>query len=64
MLVRVLDQQLGDAVVQNVMPKFSATPGSVNHLGPRLGEHNEEIYRGELGYSQERLQELREAGVI
>jgi crotonobetainyl-CoA:carnitine CoA-transferase CaiB-like acyl-CoA transferase len=64
MLVRVLDQQLGDAVVQNVVPKFSATPGSVNHLGPRLGEHNDEVYRGELGYSAGRMQELRDAGVI
>jgi len=64
MLVRVLDQQLGDAVVQNVVPKFSATPGSVNHLGPRLGEHNEEIYGGELAYSAERMKQLREADVI
>lgn len=64
MLVRVMDKQLGDAVVQNVVPKFSKTPGAVNHLGPELGEHNEEIYCGELGYSKERLQELRDAGVV
>ncbi len=64
MLVRVLDKQLGDAVVQNVVPKFSETPGAVRHLGPQIGEHNEEIYRGELSYSAERLKELRDAGVI
>jgi len=64
MLVRVLDKQLGDAVVQNVVPKFSRTPGGIKHLGPLLGEHNEEIYCGELGYSKERLDELRKAGVI
>jgi crotonobetainyl-CoA:carnitine CoA-transferase CaiB-like acyl-CoA transferase len=64
MLVRVLDSQLGDAVVQNVVPKFSKTPGSVRHLGPRMGEHNEEVYGGDLGYSAERLQQLRDAGVI
>jgi crotonobetainyl-CoA:carnitine CoA-transferase CaiB-like acyl-CoA transferase len=65
MLVRVLDRELGDAVVQNVVPKFSETPGSIRHLGPlKLGEHNEEIYGGLLGYSPERLQELRDAGVI
>jgi formyl-CoA transferase len=64
MLVRVRDPQLGDAVVQNVIPKFSETPGAVRHLGPTLGEHNEEIYCGELGYSKDRLRELRDAGVI
>jgi len=64
MLVRVLDKQLGDAVVQNVVPKFSRTPGSIHHLGPKLGEHNDEIYTGDLGYSAERLKELRHAGAI
>jgi crotonobetainyl-CoA:carnitine CoA-transferase CaiB-like acyl-CoA transferase len=64
MLVRVLDKQLGDAVVQNVVPRLSKTPGAVRHLGPQLGEHNEEVYCGLLGYSKERLQELRTAGVI
>jgi len=63
-LVRVPDKDLGEAIVQNVVPKFSLTPGSVDHLGPRLGEHNEDIYIGELGYSQEKLSRLREAGVI
>ncbi len=63
-LVRVPDKDLGEAIVQNVVPKFSLTPGSVDHLGPRLGEHNEDIYVGELGYSQEKLSRLHEAGVI
>lgn len=64
MLVRVLDSQLGDAVVQNVVPKFSTTPGGIKHLGPQPGEHNEEVYCGLLGYSKEKLNQLREAGVI
>ncbi|TAK03177.1 CoA transferase [bacterium] len=64
MLLRVKDKELGEAVVQNVVPKLAKTPGSVDHLGPGLGEHNEEIYRGELGYSEERLKHLREAGII
>ncbi len=63
-LVRVVDPDLGEAVVQNVVPKFSATPGSVDHLGPGLGAHNAEIFCGELGCSKESLSRLREAGVI
>lgn len=63
-LIRVPDAELGEAVVQNVVPKFSRTPGSVDHLGPRLGEHNEEIYCGELGYPEEKLRRLKETGVI
>jgi crotonobetainyl-CoA:carnitine CoA-transferase CaiB-like acyl-CoA transferase len=63
-MVRVPDPDLGEAIVQNVVPKFSATPGSVDFLGPPMGAHNEEIYGGELGFSKERLQELRDAGII
>lgn len=63
-LVRVPDKDLGEAIVQNVVPKFSHTPGSVDHLGPNLGEHNEAIYGGELGYSKEKLSHLRAAGII
>lgn len=63
-LVRVRDPELGEALVQNVVPKFSETPGSVDHLGPRLGEHNDEIYRDELGYSEDRIKQLRDAGII
>jgi len=63
-MVRVPDPDLGEAIVQNVVPKFSATPGSVDFLGRKLGEDNEAIYCGELGMSKEKLQELNEAGII
>ena len=63
-MVRVPDPDLGEAVVQNVVPKFSATPGSVDFLGSKMGAHNEEIYGKELGLSKERLKELKDAGVI
>jgi crotonobetainyl-CoA:carnitine CoA-transferase CaiB-like acyl-CoA transferase len=63
-MVRVPDADLGEAIVQNVVPKFSATPGSVDFLGPKMGHHNEEIYCGELGLSKERLAELKKTGVI
>ena len=63
-MVRVPDADLGEAIVQNVVPKFSATPGSVDFLGRKLGEDNEAIYCDELGLSKEKLKELKAAGVI
>jgi crotonobetainyl-CoA:carnitine CoA-transferase CaiB-like acyl-CoA transferase len=63
-MVRVPDPDLGEAIVQNVVPKFSATPGSVDFLGRKLGEDNEAIYCGELGLSKEKLKDLKEAGII
>ncbi len=63
-LVRVADPDLGTAVVQNVVPKFSRTPGSVDTLGVKMGTHNEEIYCGELGYSAEKLKRLKDEQII
>jgi formyl-CoA transferase len=63
-MVRVPDPDLGEAIVQNVVPKFSATPGSVDFLGPPMGAHNQEIFCGELGLSKEELRRLQEAGVV
>ena len=44
--------------------KFSKTPWALERPAPQLGEHNEEIYCGRLGYSREDLEALRRAGVI
>jgi formyl-CoA transferase len=63
-MVRVPDADLGEAIVQNVVPKFSATPGSVDFLGPQMGAHNEEVLCGELGLSKERLAELKKSGIV
>jgi crotonobetainyl-CoA:carnitine CoA-transferase CaiB-like acyl-CoA transferase len=58
------DAELGSMRVQAPVPRFSATPGRVAHLGPRLGEHNTEVYGELLGLDTEGLQGLREQGVI
>ena len=50
--------------VQAPVPRFSATPGAVTRLGPRLGEDNAEVYRELLGLDDSRLHELHEQGVI
>ena len=43
--------------------KLSDTPGKVRSLSPVLGEHTEEVLTG-LGYNKERIDKLRQKGVI
>jgi crotonobetainyl-CoA:carnitine CoA-transferase CaiB-like acyl-CoA transferase len=43
--------------------KLSDTPGSVRHLGPRLGQHTDEVL-SELGYAQDDRERLRAQGIV
>ncbi len=63
-IIRVLHPEFGELAMQNVTPKLSLTPGKVKAPGPALGEHNEAVLSGLLGLSAERLEQLRQAGVI
>lgn len=58
------DPDVGRIRTFTPVPTFSRTPGNVEFLGPRHGEHNDEIYRGELGLSENEVDELRNEGVI
>jgi crotonobetainyl-CoA:carnitine CoA-transferase CaiB-like acyl-CoA transferase len=53
------------AVVQQagIALKLSDTPGSVRHLGPRLGQHTDEVLAA-LGYSQDDRERLRVQGIV
>ncbi|MEU4317833.1 CoA transferase [Nocardia fluminea] len=62
-IVRVTHPVLGELPMQNVVPKLSATPGSVRHAGPALGEHNHEIYGGLLGLEADEIAELVRTGI-
>ncbi|MDD9148017.1 CoA transferase [Sporolactobacillus sp. CQH2019] len=63
-IVEVEHPRLGKIKVPGVVPKFSKTPGVVRHRAPELGEHNEEIFAGELGLSRETLKAFHQKGVI
>lgn len=63
-VITVEDEDLGEAAVQSTIPKFSETPGSVDYLGPDLGEHNEEVFGNDLGYDKDILADFESEGVI
>jgi formyl-CoA transferase/succinyl-CoA--D-citramalate CoA-transferase len=49
MVRRIMSAQGWDVPMTGVVPRFSATPGTIRHAGPRLGEHTEEVLREVLG---------------
>jgi formyl-CoA transferase len=63
-IVKPEHPELGEFPMQNVAPKLSDTPGEVKWVGPKLGEHNDEIFGDLLGLSDERVAELRDAGIV
>ena len=44
--------------------KLSESPMKIRRRAPLIGEHNEDIYHGELGVSKEQLIALKDIGVI
>ena len=63
-LVHVPDEELDEVVLPAPQPRMSATPGRHRHAGRPKGAANEEIYRGELGLTDEDLTRLRRDGII
>ncbi len=49
--------------VPGVVPKLSDTPGELEWVGPKLGEHTDEVL-GRLGYSPADIASLRSRGVV
>jgi crotonobetainyl-CoA:carnitine CoA-transferase CaiB-like acyl-CoA transferase len=43
---------------------LSETPCELRRSAPLIGEHNEEVYQKELGFSREELITLKQAGII
>jgi crotonobetainyl-CoA:carnitine CoA-transferase CaiB-like acyl-CoA transferase len=46
------------------VPRLSDSPGGIFRTAPLLGEHNEALYCGELGFTKDELIALKSAGVI
>ena len=63
-IVGIEDPEIGEVPMQNVVPRLTETPGSVDWTGPALGEHNEEVYGGLLDFGEDEMDGLRERGTI
>lgn len=64
-LVEVNSPRWGKFKMQNAFPKLSETPSGIRSLAPAtIGEHNEEIYKGLLGMTDEDLEALKAVGAI
>jgi succinyl-CoA:(S)-malate CoA-transferase subunit A len=63
-LASVATGGLGAVVVPGVVPRLSATPGRIDHLGPALGDANADVLGGLLGLQAEELRRLRQRRVV
>ncbi len=63
-VVEVEDPEIGPTLMPGIIPKFSDTPGAVEHAGPRLGEHNAQVLGAWLGYDTQAVAELADKGII
>src|ERR687892_357072 len=63
-IVTVEDPEIGPFPMQNVVPRLSETPGKVRWTGPKLGQHNDEVFKEVLGMTEENLDRLRERGIV
>ena len=65
MLLKHVDPEFGEFVGPGIVPKFSETPGAVRWSGTwEEGSHNQDVYGGLLGLSEDELEQLEREGVL
>lgn len=62
-ITEVADDELGTMSMQNVICRFSQTPGAIRHTGRAIGADTDEIL-GAIGIDSASLVDLRERGVV
>jgi crotonobetainyl-CoA:carnitine CoA-transferase CaiB-like acyl-CoA transferase len=63
--VEVEHPELGQIITYPGFPvRITSLPYRVQRRAPLIGEHNEEVYIGELGFAREDLARLKANGVI
>lgn len=64
-LVSIPDKELGSLLVQNVVPRLSRTPGSIDHAGGSIvGESTREVLKEYLSLKENDLRRLVDEGAI
>ena len=64
MIVDIEQPGIGEVPVSGIVVKMSETPGSIETPAPTVGQHNKEVFRDLLGYSEEQLAGLKKEGAI
>ena len=64
MVIRAMSRAGYEVPMAGVVPKFSRTPGAVTDVGPRLGEHTEQVLRDLAGVDADEWSALVEAGTV
>ena len=62
--VEVDQLNVGKVRVPGMPSKYGNSNWEIRRSAPRLGEHNEQIFCGELGISKDRLAALKEVGIV
>jgi crotonobetainyl-CoA:carnitine CoA-transferase CaiB-like acyl-CoA transferase len=64
-MIKFMDYpNIGEVAVPGIPIKLSLSPGSIETPSPQLGEHNKEVYCGLLGFSRDKLLELKQNSII
>jgi formyl-CoA transferase len=65
MIEHHFDSELGrDVAMTTVVPKLSRTPGGIRWVGPRVGEHTEEVLLERDLMDRSELEKLTKIGVL
>ncbi len=66
MITSIPDERMPEGVVSmpGIVPRLTATPGTITHSGGELGADNQNIYTGLLGLPMADLERLQREGVV
>lgn len=63
-ITTVNDPELGAIKMQNILYRMSQTPGAIAWTGRKIGEDTREILTKDLGYSEEKINQLFSSNII